>query len=342
MPAIKSQTRLQLDPWSASSLLQKAIRRGESDLAQYAAETLFRFRGKGIWKRLVAIAFEDVGIASPELIYDLVQAANIDRADQPADNLSRFVEQLSQAPKDRSADYLYLAGAHALTNGRLGEMSCDQLFALVADCHRSWLDRAVATLRLATVGSEGHAVGDRASVSRVLRALDSSLLSPLHQATALAVKKGAHPMPLMLPLVWSVEAGSARRSFTDEPLPSAKRVQGVPLYTFDKHTSLGKQAIRLLCERSSEIEKALAEFAAPAKAHSVAGVAAFYVDAMPVARRLEWDRSIELEKAGIEGEMLSAGCSSEGVAPLRSILRENVDHLNSIREELLLRGRCDG
>ncbi len=39
--------RLAIDPWVASSLLQKAIRRGDVDVAERAAFTLARHRGQG-------------------------------------------------------------------------------------------------------------------------------------------------------------------------------------------------------------------------------------------------------------------------------------------------------
>ena len=54
--------RLRIDPYVASSLLQKAIRRGDASLAERAALTLHRLRGQGIWRRFLVIAFEDVGI----------------------------------------------------------------------------------------------------------------------------------------------------------------------------------------------------------------------------------------------------------------------------------------
>ena len=50
------------DPWIVSSLLQKSIRRGEADIAQRAALTFFNLKGTAIWRRLMVIAFEDVGL----------------------------------------------------------------------------------------------------------------------------------------------------------------------------------------------------------------------------------------------------------------------------------------
>ncbi|WP_204351099.1 hypothetical protein, partial [Serratia marcescens] len=49
---------LAVDHWLVSSLLQKAIRRGDADLAARAALTLLDLRGSTIWRRFMVIAFE--------------------------------------------------------------------------------------------------------------------------------------------------------------------------------------------------------------------------------------------------------------------------------------------
>src|SRR3972149_7435199 len=56
------------DPWIANSLMQKAIRRGDVELAQRAALSFHALRGSAIWRRLMIIAFEDVGIGSCEAV----------------------------------------------------------------------------------------------------------------------------------------------------------------------------------------------------------------------------------------------------------------------------------
>lgn len=50
---------LKISPWLAMSLLQKAIRRGESELAQHAAATLLLTAPDRLWRRCGAAAFED-------------------------------------------------------------------------------------------------------------------------------------------------------------------------------------------------------------------------------------------------------------------------------------------
>src|SRR5690349_12424897 len=62
------------DRWVVSSLLQKSIRRGETQIAQDAAFTLVKLNGAAIWRRLMVIAFEDVGIGSVDALTTTVAA----------------------------------------------------------------------------------------------------------------------------------------------------------------------------------------------------------------------------------------------------------------------------
>jgi hypothetical protein len=98
------------DPWIISSLLQKSIRRGESEIAQRAALTLLSLRGSAIWARLMIIAFEDVGAGSPDALAMTV-AVGSDPAFRSAiggnpRTVAGIARVLCQSAKDRSADYL--------------------------------------------------------------------------------------------------------------------------------------------------------------------------------------------------------------------------------------------
>ena len=65
---------LKISPWVAMSLLQKAIRRGESEWAQRAAATLSLIAPERLWRRCGAAAFEEIGVADLETV-TLVTAA---------------------------------------------------------------------------------------------------------------------------------------------------------------------------------------------------------------------------------------------------------------------------
>jgi hypothetical protein len=143
---------LAIDPWVASSLLQKAIRRGDPDLAERAAFTLSRHRGQGIWRRLIGIAFEDVGVGSVDTLIQTTAACTSPdwRIMAGGDELSlRFVVRLlAEAPKDRSPDHLICAAHDHPTleedRGEVGAMSLARRMALVADTTSPLPKRAIA------------------------------------------------------------------------------------------------------------------------------------------------------------------------------------------------------
>ena len=72
--------------------------------------TLSKLRGAAIWRRLIVIAFEDIGIGSVDAVTMTVAAADDSawRKAQGGDiRLAIAVARiLAEAPKDRSADYL--------------------------------------------------------------------------------------------------------------------------------------------------------------------------------------------------------------------------------------------
>jgi len=59
---------LAADRYIALSALQKAIRRGNEDLALRAAANLMINGPKAIWRRLGIIAFEDIGVANIDAV----------------------------------------------------------------------------------------------------------------------------------------------------------------------------------------------------------------------------------------------------------------------------------
>src|ERR1700730_12470200 len=73
---VAEQDVLRCNRWIASSALQKAIRRGENTIAIRAALALQREDRQRAWRRLVAIAFEDVGAADIDAVVETVAAAS--------------------------------------------------------------------------------------------------------------------------------------------------------------------------------------------------------------------------------------------------------------------------
>src|SRR5215471_3043647 len=148
-PAV-AKDALTCSRWIASSALQKAIRRGEIAIAQHAAFTLHREDRSATWRRLIAIAFEDVGPADLDVILETVAAATLPKWRAVIGEeavLRSTVCTLATAPKDRSADYLMWIAAEHPDLGEMreicGHSSITECLSTVLDHSRSLPDRAV-------------------------------------------------------------------------------------------------------------------------------------------------------------------------------------------------------
>jgi hypothetical protein len=138
----------------------------------------------------------------------------------------------------------------------------------------------------------------------------------------------------MVPLIWLAARNSENR-VCDYAVPPLVKADDVPLYALDKHTRLGREAIwRFACENDS-VRACLARFVPAGQRRSAAYVAAFYVDAAPVAARSIWDQSEALEAFGIERDLLHAGVPADGIQPLLKAMRVNLGHLNELRAQVL-------
>jgi replication-associated recombination protein RarA len=98
------------------SAMQKSIRRGDGLTAQRALRTLYQHDPSSTWRRLLIIAFEDVGIGALGAVSMTARrsaSAKVLR-EMGTDEAAALatVQMLAEAPKDRSADLLFAAVAH--------------------------------------------------------------------------------------------------------------------------------------------------------------------------------------------------------------------------------------
>jgi hypothetical protein len=318
------------DPWVVSSLLQKSIRRGESDIAERAALTFLKLKGSAIWSRFMVIAFEDVGAGSVEGLAMTVAGASDPawrkRCGGDVRVAAQLARTLAEAPKDRSADYL---GAG---NTAPAGMTLETKLARVRDRKLILQVRAEAALSASRVGSGGPGAGG--SNLDGLLAVFTGLGAPdeLVAATGVAAARTREPITVLVPLIWLAANEGQQPSVADRPVPPSAAAGGVPFYALDMHTRLGREAIwRFACENDA-VRACLERYVPKGRWRAAAYNAAFYVDAAPVARRLIWDQSDSLEAFGINRDMQLAGVSGEG-------MRANLSHLNELRAEALAGAR---
>ena len=102
---------LDVGPYVAMSLMQKAIRRGRRDLALRSAATLLDDSPPRLWRRLCVTAYEDVGVADFDAV-SLVTAALQGKSWRAEIGgewavASYLVELMCESAKCRAADDLW-------------------------------------------------------------------------------------------------------------------------------------------------------------------------------------------------------------------------------------------
>jgi hypothetical protein len=163
-----------------------------------------------------------------------------------------------------------------------------------------------------------------------LLSVPPDLVSETHHAAM----RTREPIVIMTPLLWLASSATTNPRVVECAVPRAPVIDGVPMYALDKHTSLGKAAIHRLARESEAVRDVVAAFVPEYRAKEAACMAAFYADASTVSRRFEWDGSTELEARGTENDMLRAGVPREGIEPILTVVRDNLDHLNASRAKL--------
>ena len=153
-------------------------------------------------------------------------------------------------------------------------------------------------------------------------------------ATRTAALRTQEPIVLMIPLLWLAASTTACPRVVACVPPCVTMIGEIPSYALDKHTSAGKLAIQRLARENRAVREALAAHVRPPMAIAAAAIAAFYADAAPVSLRYLWDGSADLERLGVEADMLEVGVRQEGIEPVLNVVRENLKHLDAIRAEV--------
>ncbi len=335
---------LPCDRWLAASALQKAIRRADALTAERAVRTLYRYDPRSAWRRLLVIAYEDIGIGAPgAVIATTLRSAKakvgLEAGEDEAAALA-ISQMLAAAPKDRSADLLFAIVLHdpALKNARskLRSTSLARRLECVADPTLSLPERALAAWHCSGVEERGEPRVGRGDLGGLMRTYaELGVPEPLLEAVALALKKTREPFVLMLPLLW-LEAAEGERGLADSSLPPSSLINGVPLSAIDKHTRLGRQAIGRFARENAEIAQFLMKHARGSRDEAL-GMAVFYADGALTRPALQWRLSTEITAAGVAADFhkVNVGASA-GVALIR-LVSEHIADLNAIRLQALSR-----
>ena len=340
---------LPCDRWVASSALQKAIRRGDAATAARAATTLVEQGWARLWRRLLVIAVEDIGVGSVDVCIEVVRLVVEQKYATSAIRraaLYRACNLLAKAPKDRSTDYLIAMAMHdpALEETRQLCFRADISERLEYAVSPDWSlpMRAVAAWYASGVESwPERRVGRGDFPGLMQRFADRGAPTELLEATCVTANKTREPIAVFLPLLWLALTNEPSKVVQTD-LPRSGDVDGVPLSALDLHTRLGRTALSIFGSRNAEIAKFLSENLTGFRAVKALRYAAFFADSGALQPRLEWCTGKDIERLGIAADFRSIKVDPAIGKHLIGIVREHLDELNGIRAGVFARAKLEG
>lgn len=332
-PAVEA---LCTSPWVAMSAMQKAIRRGDVELAERAAVTLLKCDPSRLWRRLAGIVIEDIGLASVETIR-LVMAATSGKAFRQqfgGDHrvASILVARMCAAPKCRAADDMLITISHhhelEALRGDLARKTVAEHLSRVKS-RSALLGASLAALHASGTRWTGQIAGQTPDPMALFAAMKSAGVE--REVVDLAeqgFRRTREALPVLLPLL------SCARPFGELPVADDNFPKvvigrsGIPTFCFDAFSYEGKSALAHFLKRDTATGRWLHK-RVPAKKHmSVLAGGLFRVEGGLVRQRIAWPAAATLRAmadAGYHGLKLT------DPATLLDLIRADLPKLDEVR-----------
>lgn len=332
---------LNISPWVAMSLLQKAIRRGDATAALSGAATLLRDAPERLWRRLGCIAFEDIGVADIACL-GLVTTALTGKAFRKRLGgewavASLVVQLMADAPKNRSADDLLMtiAGLPSLTSYRddFARMSDGQLRKILLGCPDVHKRGMALWFLVGTKRCPSPNLPPRSgNVDAAFHALAEHGVAPsmIHIARQGFRKTGEilAPFTALLTLASAIRGERAQ----NDTMQVQRRAGEVPSYALDTYTREGKQTFaRFLKANAGTIDWMKANL--PSNGRSAfLGELVFRVEGGCLANRWAGEAADQLRE---QYELGCLGISIDQAKHVLSLMRDDMHALDRIRVEVM-------
>jgi hypothetical protein len=328
---------LKISPWLAMSLLQKAVRRGESELAQRAAATLLLIAPERLWRRCGAAAFEEIGVADLETVSLVTSALSGKKYRGTLGGdwkvASFIVDRMTRAPKCRAADDLLLiADSHTRyqrARAQLAEKTIAELIRIASG------DVALPVRALAT----WYAVGTHPRQTKHLsarRGEPAALFDGLcevglpHTAVEIAregFRKIGEPLCPFVALLCPLVINEASVIENDE-LPPQITVGEAPGWALDVYTREGRTALDALLRSDCESARWVRDHVKPGQRVNFLGTVVFRVEGGLVRQRSRWPTGDELRRL-VDIECHGPSCPD--ATEILQLVRNDIGLLNEER-----------
>lgn len=330
-------TPLKVSPWLAMSLLQKAIRRGETETAQRAAATLLLIAPDRLWRRCGAAAFEEIGVADLQTVSLATAALAGTRYRATIGGewkvASFIVDRMANAPKCRSADDLLLtADSHPIYQRARVDVAAKATAELIriASGEAALPVRALATW---------YAVGVHPRQTKHLSARagePTALFDGLCEAglphTAVEIaregfRKIGEPLCPFVALLCPL-AGSETPASQDDVMPPQNMVGDIPGWAYDMYVREGRVALEALLRSDCETARWVRDHVRPGQRANFLGTVVFRVEGGLVRQRSRWPTGEELRRL-VDIECHGPSCPD--ATEILQLMRNDIGLLNEER-----------
>jgi hypothetical protein len=331
---------LNVSPWIAMSLLQKAIRRGQQHLALRAAATLLHVSPERLWRRCGCIAFEDVGVADLDTVAIVTAAlagkrfrASLGGEWQVA---SYIVSRMVHAPKCRAADDLLMTAENHPdfedTRLAFAFRSTDDLIHITTGADPLPIRALAAWFAIGTDRRPSPRLPSRRGDPMIVF---SALRETIDPAVVDIAKPGfrrtGEVLGPFVALLWpALQQRSAK--LEDDKLPAEVMIGDVPGWAYDVYSREGRAALAKFIDGQTETARWVRDHIPPRQRVAFLGGIVFRVEGGLVRNRLRWKTGDDLQR------MVDIACNGPHCADATEILqlmRADIPALNRVRAELI-------
>ena len=331
---------LNISPWLAMSLMQKAVRRGREDLALNAAATLLQISPERLWRRLCVTAYEDIGVADLESVF-LVTSALKGKTwrshvggEWPV--ASYLVGRMSRAIKCRSADDLLVI---AESCPKYKEARLDLSFRptlCLLKCAVGEDDLPTRALAL------WYAVGTQRYPSLKLQqrrgepqaAFDflweAGLPDTIVEIAREGFRKCSEVLCPFVVLLWQEFQHTSHGTEPDD-IPDEELIGGVPCWAFDMHVREGNQAMERFLTTDCDTARWVSAHLPKGQRRKFLGQILFRAEGGMMCERLRWKVGDELRQMS---DLECFDLDASKAADVMALLRSDLPKLNEARHDV--------
>lgn len=328
--------------WIALSVLQKAIRRGDALQALRAASYLHRLDYRILWRRLVVIGWEDIGLGNPDLCFTTTAAAGSKRWREANGGDWAYAAYLTTAMcrsiKDRTTDDLMMIALHdplyETQRNAYYDLQFGSLLEIVHNTDARLATRIIAAWYLA--GTQSYSFEGlrrrKGDVQRYFASIDPELC-PEHVTSLcrIGVSRSRTVLPVFVPTFWRNYEQADLLPFVADAEILDHSLADIPRYAFDGFTRSGRRYLKRIARAHSGLRDFLAQVAPPPERDELVREMYFRIESSLCDKRLDWDvgsaarRRADEVGFGLQPEVFNAG---------KIILRQALNEMPMTEAEL--------